>query len=200
MPTYMKVQPATGQAVQIFDSEMKLDATIYKVVSQDRNIIGLRIICSACKDNPNPVLPCKTCNGSGEVGKRRIHHSRIARVLDEKLNVIYEVDSITKEKPVTQEKQATKAAPAENVVDLKTLIGNGEHYVKGVAFDHSAVAAQAHVVINADKKSFIVFNTYNGTLGKIKAGKQYGKTYPLADDKAYTEKVAQLAKQGYTKA
>ena len=196
MTTYMKVQPTTGQAVQIFNSELTLDSAIYKVVSQDRNILGLKIVCGNCKDKPNPMLPCKTCNGTGEVGKRRVHHSRIARVLDDSLNVIYEVDSIAKEKPVTQAKQ-TKATTETATIDLKALIGNGEHFVKSVSFDHETVAAQAHVVINADKRSFIVFNTYNGTLGK--KGKS-GKQYPLADDKAYTEKVNQLTKQGYTKA
>lgn len=200
MATYMKVQPATGQAVQLFDGELALDPTIYKVIAQDRNIISLRIICGSCKDKPNPVIPCKLCNGSGEVGKRRVHHSRIARVLDDALNVIYEVDSIAKEKPVTQEKQTKAATPASaGVPDLKTLVGAGEHYTKAVSFDHTEVKAAAHVVINPDHKSFIVFNTYNGTLGKGKNGKQYGKTYPIADEKAYTEKVSQLTKQGYTK-
>lgn len=192
----MKVQPTTGQAVQLFTSELTLDPAIYKVIAQDRNIISLRIICGNCKDIPNLITPCKFCNGSGEVGKRRVHHSRIARVLDSALNVIYEVDSISsKEKPVAEIKQ-TKATPAENVVDLKTLVGNGEHYTKGVSFDHETVAAQAHVVINTDHKSFVVFNTYNGNLGKKGKG---GKQYPIADEKAYTEKVAQLAKQGYVK-
>lgn len=193
-PTYMKVQPATGQAVQLFNSELTLDETIYKVIAQDRNIISLRIICGSCKDKPNPVIPCKICEGSGEVGKRRVHHSRIARVLDDAYNVIYEVDSIAKEKPVTEAKQ-TKAT-TEAVVDLKTLVGTGEHFTKSVSFDHTTVAAQAHVVIAADHTSFIVFNTYNGGLGK--KGKS-GKTYPIADEKAYTEKVNQLTKQGYAK-
>lgn len=200
LTTYMKVQPSTGQAVQIFDSEMKLDATIYKVTAQDRNIISLKIVCSACKDNTSQMTPCKTCNGSGEVGKRRVHHSRIARVLDDTYKVIYEVDSLTKEKPVTQEKQAKATTPATNVPDLKTLVGSGEHFTKQVAFDHATVAAQAHVVVNPDHKSFIVFNTYNGALGKVKPGKTYGKQYPIADEKAYTEKVNQLTKQGYVKA
>lgn len=200
MTTYMKVQPSTGQAVQIFDSELAVDPTIYKVTSQDRNIIGLKIMCGGCKDNANPLFPCKVCNGTGEVGKRRVHHSRIARVLDENLNVIYEVDSISKEKPMVQEKQATPSTKATTeAVDLKTLVGNGEHYTKAVSFDHASVAAQAHVVINADKKSFLVFNTYNGSLGKVKPGKTYGKQYPIADDKAYAEKVSQLTKQGYAK-
>lgn len=195
MTTYMKIQPSTGQAVQIFTSELTLDPTIYKVISQDRNIIGLRIICGTCKDNPNLLAPCKFCNGSGEVGKRRVHHSRIARVLDDALNVIYEVDSIAKEKPVTEAKQV-KTTTTEAVVDLKTLVGTGEHFTKAVSFDHVEVKAQAHVVINADHKSFVVFNTYNGSLGKKSKG---GKTYPIADDKAYTEKVSQLTKQGYIK-
>lgn len=196
MTTYMKVQPSTGQAVQLFTSELTLDPTIYKVIAQDRNIINLRIICGNCKDVPNSITPCKICSGTGEVGKRRVHHSRIARVLDDSLNVIYEVDSLSsKEKPVTEVKQ-TKTAPTENAIDLKTLVGNGEHYTKGVEFDHATVAAQAHVVINADHKSFVVFNTYNGNLGKKGKG---GKSYPIADDKAYTEKVAQLLKHGYVK-
>jgi hypothetical protein len=126
-----------------------------------------------------------------------VHHSRIARVLDDTYKVIYEVDSLTKEKPVTQEKQAKATTPATNVPDLKTLVGSGEHFTKSVAFDHATVAAQAHVVINTDHKSFIVFNTYNGTLGKKSKG---GKQYPIADEKAYTEKVNQLTKQGYVKA
>jgi hypothetical protein len=200
MTTYMKVQPSTGQAVQLFDSELKLDPTIYKVIAQDRNIINLKIVCTSCKDNTNQVASCKTCNGTGEVGKRRVHHSRIARVLDDTFKVIYEVDSLTKEKPVTQEKQAAKATtPATNAPDLKTLVGSGEHFTKTVSFDHANVAAQAHVVINPDHKSFIVFNTYNGALGKVKPGKTYGKQYPIADEKAYTEKVNQLSKQGYVK-
>lgn len=194
MTTYMKVQPTTGQAVQLFNSELTLDPAIYKVVAQDRNIISLRIICGSCKDIPQ-ITVCKTCSGTGEVGKRRVHHSRIARVLDDALNVIYEVDSLSsKEKPVAEIKQV-KAAPA-NIVDLKTLIGDGEHYAKAVSFDHATVAAQAHAVINADHKSFVVFNTYNGNLGKKGSG---GKSYPIADEAAYTAKVAQLVKQGYVK-
>lgn len=195
MTTYMKVQPSAGQAVQIFTSELTLDPAIYKVIAQDRNIISLREVCNDCSGNTNKPLSCKACNGTGEVGKRQVHHSRIARVLDEDLKVVFEVNSFDKEKPVANAKQA-KATPA-SAVDLNTLIGTGEHFTKAVTFDHQGVNAAAHVVINADHKSFIVFNTYNGTLGK--KGKS-GKQYPIADEKAYTEKVNQLTKQGYTKA
>jgi len=190
------IQPSTGQIVQIFNSELKIDPEYYRVLSQDRNIVSLGILCTQCKGvgNISSVIVCKSCNGTGTVGKRRVHHSRVARVLKDDLSVLYEVDSFEKEKPVAQTKQ-TKTAPVETV-SIQSLIGTGEHYTKSVSFDHDGVTAEANVVINADHRSFVTFNTYNGSLGKKGKG---GKSYPLADDKAYERKVDQLKKQGYTK-
>lgn len=190
------IQPSTGQIVQIFNSELKIDPEYYRVMSQDRNIVSLGVLCIHCKGtgNINAVITCKSCNGTGTVGKRRVHHSRVARVLDDNLIVVYEVDSLEKEKPVAQTKQ-TKVAPTE-VVSIASLIGNGEHYAKPVSFDHDGVTAEANVVIAADHRSFVTFNTYNGSLGKKGKG---GKSYPLADDKSYEQKINQLKKQGYTK-
>ena len=93
-------------------------------------------------------------------------------------------------------KATSTAAPATPTVDISTIRGDGEMFTKGVGFDHSNISVEANVVIAKDHKSFRVFNTYNGGLGK--KGKA-GKVYTLADEKAYERKVAQLSKQGYSK-
>jgi hypothetical protein len=85
------------------------------------------------------------------------------------------------------------AKTAESV-DFATLKSQGELYSKSVNFDHTEFRVEAHVLIEKDHSAFRVFNSYNGSLGK--KGKT-GKSYPLADEAAYENKVSQLTKQGY---
>lgn len=178
--------------VQVYTSEFTIDPNIYVVESQERNIVNLKIICSFCtgtgsyRDNA-----CKHCKGSGAGTKHRVHQSRIARVFDDGGSIVYESNVTIKEKPMTQKSQPI------DTVNLDTLKEQGELYTKQVSFDHGSISVEANVLVATDHKSFRVFNTYNGTLGKKN---KTGKSYTLADDKAYDRKVEQLKKQGYKRA
>lgn len=100
-----------------------------------------------------------------------------------------------------------KAKPKRVRVEFKALLescGEGaERWSKKVNFDHEAMEVRANVVINGDHRSFVTFNTYDGSLGR-KAGSEpltfdnIGSKYDLADDAAFEKKVARLKADGYT--
>lgn len=187
---------ATPTRVQIYTSELGIDPNIYEVENQINSTVHLKMLCSFCKGNgkarngTDEVL-CKSCGGSGSTAHHRIHQTRIAKVFDKNGELLFE-------SPAGKSKTSTSAAKKEAavVIDLNNLKSQGELWSKGVKFDHTAIKVEAHVLIATDKRSFQVFNTYNGALGKKgKAGKQY----QLTDDKAYERKAGQLAKLGYVR-
>ncbi|MEM3097502.1 MAG: hypothetical protein QXU32_02115 [Nitrososphaerales archaeon] len=167
--------------VQIYTSEMCLDETLYCVESYIKDIVVLKPVCDECDGNGS----CNKCNG-----RIKLHHTRIARIYDDNGNVIFDADGVRKEKQMSTEQKAE----AVSIDDLKS---QGELWSKDVNFDHASYKVEAHVLIAPDHRSFRVFNTYNGTLGKN--GKLGDKTYTLEDDAAYERKIAKLKRQGYKK-
>lgn len=183
--------PATK--VQIYTSELVVDPNIYVIENHERSIVNLRVICSFCSGNGlYRGDSCKHCKGSGASARHRVHQSRIAKVFDHGGNIVYESNVIIKEKQMTT---PTQKQPVD-IVNLNTLKEQGELFTKQVSFDHNSISVEANVLIDNDHKSFRVFNTYNGTLGKKN---KTGKSYVLSDSNSYDRKVSQLSKQGYKK-
>lgn len=188
----LSVQPKTK--VQVYTSELAIDPSIYLVEAQEKSLVIMKIVCSFCQGaGQHRGAECKECKGTGTGARHRVHHSRIARIFDTEGNIIYETST-----NVGKEKQVAQVTPKKTVapVDFKDLKSQGELWSKGVEFDHAAIKVEAHVLVAPDQRTFQVFNTYNGTLGK--KGRA-GKNYPLADEKAYERKISQLKKQGYKK-
>lgn len=178
--------------VQIYTSELTVDPNIYVVENQANSTIYLKMLCGSCNgtgENRAALVTCKSCNGTGITTRHRIHQTRIAKVYDSQGDIIFE-SSLGRSKTMSTSAKKESAA----LVDLATLKSQGELWSKAVNFDHSAIKVEAHVLIGTDKRSFQVFNTYNGALGK--KGKT-GKQYKISDDKAYERKVSQLKKLGY---
>lgn len=200
----MAASASIGSKVQIMTSEMTTDPNMYLVTGLDRHLVMLNTICVACSGTGmRSIEQCVPCSGTGHTGKRRIHHSRIVKIFGSNGDMIYDSNPVEKEKKMASPKAASKstatstpATTSAPVVDVKSIRGDGELYTKGVEFDHDSIKVEANVVISKDHRTFQVFNTYNGTLGK--KGKA-GKVYTLADEKAYERKVTQLTKQGYSK-
>ena len=186
--------PVASTRVQIYTSELEIDPNIYEVENQNNSTINLKMLCTFCKGsgesrNGEGKLACKSCGGSGATARHRVHQTRIAKIFDKNGECIFE-SNLGKSK-VTSAASKKEAAVAIDISNLKT---QGELWSKTVNFDHTEIKVEAHVLISIDKRSFQVFNTYNGALGKKgKAGKQY----QLTDDKAYARKINQLSKLGY---
>lgn len=176
--------------VQIYTSDLTIDPTIYVLNKQERNIVYLNVICESCNGHGGK---CVQCGGSGidKLKKHRVNYTRVAKMIDQSDNVIYESNT-----SIEKEIHMNAATKQVDAVDLKALRTEGEIFSKQVSFDHEGIKVEAHVLIANDKRSFRVFNTYNGTLGR--KGKA-GKIYELASDTAFDRKIEQLKKQGYKK-
>lgn len=179
-----------GDKIQIFMCDEELDPHTYEVTGKVRAIITLTNIKTGAP--------------------HRVHKSRIAKIIveGEEMKEVQKVMEATKEK---KEKKAKKAAkPKEKVerVDFKGMLESGcEVWSMAVDFNDKDgqpvpnVKAEAHCVIAADQKSFTVFNTFNGSLGKSSSKKRdkapTGVVYALADEKALEKKRKALQKKGY---
>jgi hypothetical protein len=176
------VNPVVGQTVQVWRGDLKVDETKYSVEGVGENdtlVLG---------------VPC-SCDKKCECGEntRRVHKSRIARILDNDGKIIQEA-RVGKEQSMATKAKASKKE--QEKVNFQQLKKDGEIWAKDVNFDHESIKAQAIAFIPADQKSFRAFNTYDGSLGKKN---NPGKTHPLADDKAYEALVKRLKKKGYKK-
>jgi hypothetical protein len=179
-----------GDKILTFACDGELCDTVYEVTGKSRSVIVL--------------VEVKT-------GKpHRVHKSRVAKIIQpEGMKEVQEVMEATKD--ATKEKKAKRAAkPKEKPerVNFKEFTDAGcEVWSKKVEFGDKDgkpidnVTAEAHCVIAADKKSYRVFNTFNGSLGKQAKKKRdkapLGVEYKLADDKAYEKKTKDLKKKGY---
>lgn len=186
--------PVASTRVQIYTSELEIDPNIYEVENQNNSTINLKMLCAFCRGsgesrNANVKTPCKSCGGTGATARHRVHQTRIAKIFDKNGECIFE-SNLGKSKTAS----AASKKEAAVTIDISNLKTQGELWSKTVNFDHTEIKVEAHVLISTDKRSFQVFNTYNGALGKKgKAGKQY----QLTDDKAYARKANQLTKLGY---
>ena len=171
-----------GDKIRIFMCDEELDPDIWEVTGKVRAIITLT--------NVRTKKP------------HRVHKSRIAKIIVEG-DGMKEVQEAKKEK----KPKVAKAAKPERV-DFKGLLESGcEVWSMGVDFNDKDgqpvpnVKAEAHCVISADLKSFRVFNTFNGSLGKSSTKKRdkapLGVEYALADEKALEKKRKSLQKKGY---
>ena len=180
-----KVQIFTGQG------NGDVDPSIYKVTGFRQGIIELENI---------------------KTGKfHRVHKSRIAKIIvdDKDLEEVQKaMDDTAEKQEVAKSKQPKKSVKPERV-DFKQMAADGwEVWSKVVKFtdkdqnDVPGIKAEAHQAIAPDLKSYRVFNTYNGSLGKKAKEKKVnpeGVTYSLADDKALEKKRKDLDKKGYKK-
>lgn len=185
-------QCAPGNRVRILTSDKEVDPNTYEVVSFDRQLAIL-----------------KNLNTDREI---KVHKSRIVHNLDTTQ------ENKTVSNTASTKTKAKRKAPKRVKLDVKALaaaFGSGcEHYAKKNEFDHDNIDNQAHVLILPDHRSFITFNTYNGSLGRkiqeeqieavIKAASKGKvekplKSYPMSDDADYTKKIEELKKKGYTK-
>jgi hypothetical protein len=179
-----------GDKVQVYTTDGPLDPNIYKIEGFKQRIIELSDI---------------------NTGKfARVHKSRLAKiVLDEELKEVQEVMDKTCEtaEPEAQPKPKAKPAKKPDKVNFADMARGGcEVWSKSLNFPDKegnaveGIKAEAHCVIAADKASYKVFNTYNGTLGKKASAKKKnpeGVSYALKDDKAVARKVKDLQKKGY---
>lgn len=193
-------QCAPGNRVRIVTSEREIDPNTYRVKEFDRQLAILINL-----------------NTSKEI---KVHKSRIVQNLDAQESTEVSDSANTNETASSATKtKAKRKAPKLVKLDVKALaaaFGAGcEHYIQKVeGFDHPDKDVRAHTLILSDHRSFITFNTYDGTLGRkvteadierIINGAKKGdvekplKSYDLADDAAYEKKVELLRKGGYTK-
>jgi hypothetical protein len=140
----------------------------------------------------------------------RVHKSRIAKILlDKDLKEVQEVMDKTAEKQESKTPKAKKPKAKPERVNFKKMIQEEkcEVWSKGVDFTDGqkpvdGIKVESHCVIAPDLKSYRVFNTYNGTMGKKNPDKKknpLGVSYPLKDDKALEKKRKDLEKKGYKK-
>lgn len=166
--------------VQIFAGDASVDPNIYVVEGHQNNVVTIKLPCKQCSG-----AGCTECHMTGIISKHKIHQTRIAKAFNKHDEMIFESASCSKNSQIDD---------TANVLRISDLKGHGELWSKKVKFDHGDIKAEAHVLISNDKDQFQVFNTYNGMFGR--RGKA-GKTYQLADQKAYERKINQLKKQGY---
>lgn len=181
-----------GDQIQIFTCDEKLDPILYEVMGKSRSVLVLEEV-----ETRKPF---------------RVHKSRVAKILQpEGMKEVQEVmDDVatTEEKKVTKPKRAVKPKEKPERVNFRELQNQGaEVWSKLVDFGDKdgkaieGVKAEAHCVIAADKKTFRVFNTFNGSLGKSSKKKRekapLGVEYNLKDEKAHEKKVKDLQKKGY---
>jgi len=116
----------------------------------------------------------------------RVHKTRIHKLKSTGIGKTNKESTEPKEKDVAKEKKELEK------VDFSKF--EGEHWCKDADFDHPEYKQVTNRIIAEDYKSFITFNTYNGSLGK--SGKA-GTTYPIKKD---PEKYrAELTKKGFAK-
>lgn len=187
-------QCAPGNRVRILTSDKEVDPNTYEVMSFDRQLTVL-----------------KNLNTDKEI---KVHKSRVVHNLD-----TAQENNTVSDTATNQKTKAKRKAPKRVKLDIKGLanaFGSGcEHYVKKIeTFDHESIDTRAHVLVLPDHRSFVTFNTYDGSLGRKIQEEQINaimeaasnsdvqrplKSYPLADDAAYTKKVEQIKKDGYNK-
>jgi len=179
-----------GDKVKIFTSEMKTDPNVYKITGFKQSIIELENV---------------------DTGKfHRVHKTRLAKIIvDEDLEEVQKAMDKTAEKQEEKQQKPKAAKPKVKAekVNFKTMIEGGmEVWSKQVQFTDKerneipGIKAEAHCAITADGKSYRVFNTYNGVLGKKDPGKKKnpeGVSYNIADEKALEKKRKDLEKKGY---
>lgn len=192
---HQTAQCAPGNRVRILTSDKEVDPNTYEVVKFDRQLAIL-----------------KNLNTDKEI---KVHKSRIVHNLDtaQENNTVSDTATNT---PKTKAKRKAPKRVKLNVKDLANAFGSGcEHYVKKIdTFDHENIDTRAHVLILPDHRSFVTFNTYDGSLGRKIQEEQIQaivdaasngdvqrplKAYPLPDDAAFTKKVEQLKKDAYAK-
>lgn len=176
-----------GDKIQIFLCDEQMSPDIWEVTAKSRATISLANV---------------------QTGKSHcVHKSRVAKIIveGEEMKEVQE----TMETPAKKEKVVAKPKPKEKVerVDFKGMVESGcEIWSMTVDFNDKDgqplpnVKAEAHCVIAADAKSFKVFNTFNGSLGKSSKKRDkapLGVEYKLEDEKALEKKRKTLQKKGY---
>lgn len=178
-----------GDKIRIFMCDEELDPDMWEVTGKVRAIITLTNV---------------------KTGKpHRVHKSRIAKIIVEG-DEMKEVQEVMEVKDAKKEKKVKVAKPQAKPerVDFKAMLESGcEVWSMAVDFNDKDgqpvpnVKAEAHCVIAADLKSYKVFNTFNGSLGKSSTKKRdkapLGVEYALADEKALEKKRKALQKKGY---
>lgn len=177
-----------GDKIQIFLCNEQMSPDIWEVTAKSRATITLT----------NVQTSKSHC----------VHKSRIAKIIveGEEMKEVQEAmeTKTKKEKPVAKPKKEKEKVER---VDFKGMLESGcEIWSMPVDFNDKAgqpvpnIKAEAHCVIAADTKSFRVFNTFNGSLGKSSKKRDkapLGVEYPLADEKALEKKRKALQKKGY---
>jgi len=147
---YKTVHAAPTNRVRILTSQKELDPNTYEVKEYDRQLAILLNL-----------------NTQKEI---KVHKSRIVQNLDINVQENNKVDSntATTKTAAKTKKSATKKAKYKfNVKDFAGALGSGcEHFVKKTTFDHDNIDTRAHVLILPDHRSFVTFNTYDGSLGR----------------------------------
>jgi len=179
-----------GDNVQIYTAQGdgKVDPFVYTVTGFRQSIVELENV---------------------ETGKfHRVHKTRIAKILvdDKDLEEVQKVMDKTAEKPEAKKQPKPKPKKPERVNFKQMAIDGWEVWSKQVKFtdkdqnDIPGIKAEAHCAIAPDQKSYRVFNTYNGVLGKKAKEKKKnpdGVSYQLADEKALEKKRKDLEKKSY---
>ncbi len=212
--TYKSVRCGVGDRVRILTSQKAEDPNTYRVESKERNLVHL--LC----ESTNKVVP--------------VHVSRVIRNLDspeETGQMSNETnpspDATATATPATKPAKAAKPAkakvtnaskpkaekPKRAPLSIKALVatcGDGaERFNKKIeTFDHKHMEVRANVLIRGDHRAFVVFNTYDGSLGRKKSNSNgdtaptfdtVGQVYQLADDAAYEKKLQRLKAEGYVR-
>ena len=179
-----------GDKIQVIGCDEKPDPEIYEVTGKSRSVLVLINV---------------------QTGKpHRVHKSRVSKIIqpDDMKEVQEVMTEATVEKKATKPKRAAKPKDKPERVNFREFQEAGsEVWSKLVDFGDKegkaieGVKAEAHCVIAADKKTYRVFNTFNGSLGKSSKKKRekapLGVEYKLADEKAHEKKQKDLQKKGY---
>lgn len=187
---------SAGDTVRILTTDREIDPNTYRLVSIQKSIASVE------------------CESTGKV--IRVHESRLVGTFNKEFTPMSDAEMVKDagapapvKKAVTKVTKAKADKPRRARLDMKALIataGEGaERWSKKTEFDHKDMDVRANIIVRADRRAFVVFNTYDGSLGrKFKSEEtptfdNVGTVYPLADDAAYEKKIGRIKTEGYSK-
>lgn len=184
-----------GDVVRLMTTDRAMDPNTYRFVSSQKGIASLE------------------CESTGKV--IRVHESRLVGTFNKEFTPMSDAEMVKEagapapvKKAVTKVTKAKADKPKRTRLDMKALLasaGEGaERWSKKTEFDHKDMDVKANIIIRSDRRAFVVFNTYDGSLGRKFSGDEVsfdtvGKVYALADDAAYEKKIGRIKTEGYTK-
>lgn len=153
-------------------------------------------------------VTAKPSGENGEKNKKTFHCSRVTKCNNKTTNAfdiaarqtsLNSKHKVKKGKNVKQ--MSTKTSKQSGTkLDLKDLTKDGsELWVKKSDGSGHNSEVKSYTLISANKKSFITFQLYNGSLGKNSGTYLKKKPYKIKGKNGYEKKIKNLKKKNYKK-